>query len=268
MCNVLNKKLKIKLFILSLIFPISFGLIGLFNTLSLHNTTTIIYTTAIGLFAGIVINIICYNKKIFTIILYKTPIPLALSLLVWWISNLFFNSYQAILFASIGLLLGLWLNKEIITPFQFYKINKRILAIIYIFFSIITVNYFIKFPAINILLGIIAGNYLSIRAINNYKIELQINSSLKQGSLYTSLVLFTITTISFIIAMYDINNSIALAKSILHIDLNRTTLTIIITAGSIFIVILQYFITLFTARTMLQVWKTKRFSRYLINRNK
>ena len=264
---ILDKKLKIRLFFLSLIFPISLGLIGLFKTINLHNITTL-YITIAGILTGILINFICYNKKTFTILLYRTPIPLAFAVLIWWISNIFFENLYALLFAIGGLLLGLWVNNEITKPLHFYKIKKRILAIIYIFFSIITINYFIKFPAINILLGIIAGNYLSIRAMSNYKVELQINNSFIQGSLYTSIILFITTSISFIIAIYDINNSITLVNSILHTSVNKITLIILVISGSVFIVILQYFITLFTAKTMLQVWKTKRFGRYLIKVNK
>lgn len=259
----LNKKLKIKLLLLSLVFPLSFSFIGFIEGLYSYNNAITILLAFAGLIIGILLNFICYHRKLFTIALYQTPIPLAIVLLVWWISNPFMSDLNSLFFAIGGLLIGLWLNKELILPYQFYKIKKRILALVYLFFSIVTLGYFIGIPAFNILLGFFAGNYLSIRAISNYKIERQINKDFKQGAAYTSLILFIITAFAFIMAFSDIEHSIKLTNQILGIPINKTFFIVLTSLGGIFIVILQYFITLFTARTMLQLWKHKRFNRYV-----
>lgn len=263
MMQPLKQKLKIKLIILSLVFPLSFSVIGFFEGLNTYSNIVTLFLTIIGLIIGIILTYICYRRKLFTIALYQTPIPLSLFLLVLWISNIFVSDFQSILFALGGLLIGLWLNKELVSPYQFYKVKKRALAIVYLFFSIAMLGYFIGIPAFNLLLGLFAGNYLSIRVISNYKDERDINKDIKQGSAYTSLALLIITTIAFLLAITDMDYSLQLASDILKRPVSKQLLIIIITTGGVVIIILQYFVTLFTARTMLQLWKHKRFSRYM-----
>ncbi|MDA3892581.1 MAG: hypothetical protein PF517_13030 [Salinivirgaceae bacterium] len=261
----LNRTLKTKLFILSLLFPLSFGFIGGLMGYFLYTPITAIIFVCIGLIIGIALNIVCYYRKLFTITLFQSPIPLSMFLLVLWISNAFMSDLYAFLFAIGGLLIGLWLNNELILPFQFYRIRKRYLGIIYFFFSIAFMGVFMGIPAFNLLLGALAGNYLSIRVISNYRQERSIKKNLRQGAFYTSLILFIITALSGLIAISDIENSIQLATQIIKIPLNKDLFVGLIIVGGIAIVLLQYVITLFTAKTMLQLWKHKRFSRYAKN---
>ncbi len=247
-----------------MVFPLSFSFISFFMGYYFYGNTIAIILSILGIILGILLDMVCYYRKLFTIFLYQTPIPLVLFLLVWWISNTFVNDLFALFFAIGGLLLGLWLNSELILPFQFYRIKKRILGIIYFFFSIVLLGFFMGIPAFNILLGFLAGNYLSIRVISNYKIERDINKDIKQGAAYTSLVLFIITTIAFLIALSDIENSIQMVQQILNIPLNASFFIFLLALGGIVIVFTQYYITLFTAKTMLQLWKHRRFSRYLV----
>ncbi len=258
-----NKSLKTKLLILSMVFPLSFSFINFFMGYYFYGTTMAIILGFLGIILGILLDLVCYYRKLFTIFLYQTPIPLVLFLLVWWISNTFVNDLFALFFAIGGLLIGLWLNSELIMPFQFYRIKKRILGIIYFFFSIVLLGFFMGIPVFNLLLGFLAGNYLSIRVISNYKIEHDINKDIKQGAVYTSLVLFIITTIALLIALSDMESSMQMAHQILNIPLNASFFIFLIVAGGIIIIIIQYYITLFTAKTMLQLWKHRRFSRYI-----
>ena len=259
----LNRKLRIKLIILSLVFPVTFSFIGFMEGIYFYNNSVTLLLAIVGLIVGVILTYICYRRKLFTIALYQAPIPLSIFLLVWWVSNLFVSEYQSILIAIGGLLLGLWLNKELVLPYQFYKMKKRVLAIVYIFFSIALLGYFIGIPAFNILLGILAGNYLSIRVIRNYKEEQEINKNFKQGSAYTSFVLLIITAIATLLAISDIDYSLQLANRVIHSSFDKTTLIILMVIGGVAIITIQYFVTLFTAKTMFQLWKHKRFSRYM-----
>jgi hypothetical protein len=117
-------------------------------------------------------------------------------------------------------------------------------------------------PAFNLLLGVLAGNYLSIRVISNYKEEPEINKTLKQGSAFTSVMLLIIVIIAALIAFSDLDNSILIAQQILFIPVDEHLFKFLLIAGGIIIVVLQYFVTLFTAKNMLQLWKYKRFRRY------
>jgi len=260
----LKKDLKIKLILLATIFPMSLSISGYFIGYYEYNLTVAYILGFAGLITGILLNIVCFYRKLFTIVLYQTPIPMALFLISWWISSTFVNDLKALLFAVGGLVIGLWLNKELVIPFQFYKIKKRVLAIVYIFFSISVLGYFMGIPVFNLLLGFLAGNYLSIRVMSNYKVEREITKNFKKGALYTSFVLLMITLLAWFTAMSDVENSIQTANEVLGVSLSKDKFILLITTGGILIVILQYFITYYTAKTMLQLWKHKRFSKYMV----
>ena len=260
----LKKDLKIKLLLLAAIFPLSLSISGYFIGYYEYNLTVAYILGFVGLITGLLLDIVCFYRKLFTIVLYQTPIPMSLFLISWWISSTFVNDLKALLFAVGGLIVGLWLNKELIIPFQFYKIKKRVLAVIYVFFSITVLGYFMGIPVFNLLLGFLAGNYLSIRVMSNYKVEREIIKNFKAGALYTSFVLLLITLLAWFMAMTDIDNSLQTANNVLGTTLTKERFVMLITVGGAFIVIIQYFITFFTAKTMLQLWKHKRFSKYMV----
>lgn len=258
----INRILKYKLIILSLIFPLSFGLLGFVIGIYLHNLPVAIILNCLGLIIGLLFDLVCYYRKLFTSALYQGPIPVTLFLLFWWISDIFVNDLLAFFIGFGGLFLGLWLNSELIIPYQFYKIKKRFLALIYFFFSIASLGLFMGIPAFNLLLGVLAGNYLSIRVISNYKEEPEIIKTLKQGSAFTSVILLIMVIIAALISLSDMNNSLLLAQQIFFFPIDESQFKLLLIAGGIIIVVLQYFITLFTAKNMLQLWKYKRFRRY------
>jgi hypothetical protein len=250
--------LKYKLLLLAVVFPVSFsatgGLIGVF----LHNTSVAILFASVGLALGILLNIVCYSRKLFTIVLYQAPIPLALFLLSWWISNSFTSELWALLIGLVGLILGLWINQELILPFQFYKVKKRILALIYLFFSIASLGFFMGVPIFNILLGMLAGNYLSIRVLRIFRSKKTMLKHLKQGALYTAIVLFIMVLFASLLVGSDIENTLLIAQRVLHYPISIKMFYLVIGVGGVFIVVVQYFVTLFTAKTMLQLWQHRR----------
>lgn len=113
-------------------------------------------------------------------------------------------------------------------------------------------------PVFNLLLGLLAGNYLSIRVLRNYKSKKIIQKNLKQGALYTALTLLIITLFAGILAASDIENSLLIAERVLHQKVPVNLFYFAIIAGGVFIVVFQYFVTLFTAKTMLQLWQHRR----------
>ncbi len=229
--------------------------------LILYSPIVAIILTVVGFILGVLIDIICYYRKLFTIALYQAPIPLALFMIVWWVSNPFVRDLYAFFFAVGGLLIGLWLNNELLEPFQFYKIRKRTLGLIYIFFSLIFMGFFMGIPALNLLLGVLAGNYLSIRIISNYRKDRKIIINIRQGALYTAIVLFFITLLAGFTAVSDIDNSIILAEQIFNVSFSPNQFIILISLNGVLLVIFQYYLTLFTTKTMLQLWKHRRFRR-------
>lgn len=254
----LSSFLKFKLILLALIFPLSFFGLGWFVGMVMHNSSLTLIFSIIGLALGIFLNLVCFYRKLFTVVLYQTPIPLALFLLTWWISNSFTDDLFALFIGLGGLLVGLWLNQILVLPYQFYRIRKRVLAIIYLFFSVACLGFFMGIPVFNLLLGILAGNYLSIRVLRYFKSQEIMTRNLRQGAMYTAVVLFFITLFAAIVAISDYNNSIQLASQVLQYSFDKLQFYLLIIVGGLVIVFLQYFITFYTAQTMLQIWLHRR----------
>lgn len=254
----INRLLKIKLLFLALLFPLVLAAAGFMVGLFLKNITITIVFSISGLAIGILLNIICYSRKLFTLALYYTPIPLVLFMLSWWIADLFTGSTVSLLIGLFGFFVGIWLNYELVLPYQFFKIKKRILAVVYIFFSISCLGFFMGIPVFNILLGILAGNYLSIRVMDNYNRQAFVAKNLRQGSLFAAFVLLLLIIYSLLVAAADIDHLIQLIKQLVYLSITPSQFYFIAITGGIFLVILQYFITLFTAKTMFEYWMSKK----------
>lgn len=259
--------LKIKLFILSLVFPLSFLLAGYLigeNSYLLgfefRNTGVTIILSTVGFLIGVIFNIICYYRKVFAIAIYQTPIPLTLFFSFWWISNSFVNEWIAISLGFFGLLLGLWLNSVLVLPYQFFKVKKRILALLYLFYSIIILGLFMGVPIFNILLGVFAGNYLAMRIISYIKDDKDIGRSINQGALFSALVILIISILSGLMAFVDLETYLQTFTSLTHIPINGEKFLLILIIAGFVGVALQYFITRFTAYTMLHFHNYKKFS--------
>ncbi|MFA6402876.1 MAG: hypothetical protein WCX31_14845 [Salinivirgaceae bacterium] len=258
MMSSINRLLKIKLLFLALLFPLFLSVAGFMVGMFTKNIPFAILFSISGVAIGILLNIIGYSRKLFTLALFYTPVPLALFMLSWWIADLFTGSNVSLLIGLLGFFVGIWLNYELVLPYQFYKIKKRILAVIYIFFSISCLGFFMGIPVFNILLGILAGNYLSIRVMDNYNRQSYVTKNLRQGSLFTALVLLLLIVYSLLVAFSDIDHLIQLAEQMLRFSFTHSQFYFIAITGGIALVILQYFITLITAKTMFEYWMSKK----------
>lgn len=267
----MKQALKIKLIILALVFPMSFCVAGYLigensYLLGLEFKSTLITATAslLGFSLGVLFNFICYYRKTFAIAIYQFPIPFTLFFAFWWISNSFVNNWLALFIGILGLLLGLWLNTVLVIPYQFYKIKKRILALLYLFYSIIILGIFMGVPIFNILLGVFAGNYLAIRTISYIRLESSINRNIHQGALFSALVILFITIIAGLMAIVDIETYTETFTALTKIPIDATKFIWFLVIGGALGVIIQYFITRFTAYTMLQLHNYRKLSNYQI----
>lgn len=251
----MSPTLKFKLIALSLVFPVTFFVVGWIIAWYhqwLHQQFLI---ALLGFVFGIIVNVFCYSRKLFTLALFYTPLPLAIFMLTWWVSDIITSSIYSLLFATLGLLVGYWLNKELVIPFQFYKIKKRILAVVFLFFNIICVGFFLGIPHFNLILGFLAGNYLSIRVMSNYQRVNYVAKSINQGALFAALTMLFITLFSGFGFISDDANTLIHLKSVTGFDVTKKHLIQVVILSGILLPVMQYFITRFTAQTMLQFWK-------------
>lgn len=241
---------------LAFIFPVSFMFAGLIigNNSQLFGITfksnfMVSLMGSVGFIIGVILNFVCYYRKLFATAIYQTPIPLSLFLAFRWVANFFVGDYFAIIIGLFGLVIGLWLNKELILPYQFYKVPKRILAVLYLFYSIVAMGVFMGVPVFNVLLGIFAGNYLAMRIISYSKSE-EIRKNINQGSLYSALVILIISIIAGLIAANDVDGYVQLIHQLTNIQLNANRFLSLLFIFGISATLIQYFITKFTAQTM------------------
>lgn len=256
----MKRALKIKLTILALVFPFSFTFAGYIiaeNSYLLgfefNSSLATLIISLIGLTLGILFNFICYYRKVFAIAIYQFPVPFTLFFSFWWISNSFVNDGLALFIGLLGLLTGLWLNSILVTPYQFYKIKKRVLAFLYLFYSIIILGIFMGVPIFNILLGVFAGNYLAIRIISYVRNGQNIRKSINQGALFSSFVILLVTILAGLMAIVDIDSYVETFTQLTKIPINATKFVWFLVFAGSFGIVLQYVITRFTAYTILQL---------------
>lgn len=253
-----SRNFKIMFLLLSLICPIAFGFIGAFFWRITGGSSLLSLFVVLGFASGILLNIICLRKRLFTLALFHIPIPFSFFLLTWWIADIFTSIISAIFIGVIGFLIGIWINYELVLPYQFYKIKKRILASVYVVFSVAVWGIFMGIPFFNILLGVLAGNYLSIRVMENYRREAFVLKNFRQGALFTSAVLFVLLIISALTSLDVFPSLIREIEKVLYITLNPILHPWLIAILGIIVLLLQYFITIFTAKTMFAYWMSKK----------
>jgi hypothetical protein len=255
---LMNPLLKIKLVILSLIFPFSFSIAGFLIGWYIHNATFTIIFSITGFVLGILLDFICNSHKLFTLALFYAPIPLSIFILSWWIADIFTSTNYSLLIGLFGFGIGYWLNYELVLPYQFFKIKKRILATVYVVFSVSCLGFFMGVPFFNILLGVLAGNYLSIRIMENFRRKAYVEKSFRQGALFTAAILFLMVFFSGLNALTDLQSSMQLVEQLLNTSLSTVQFYWLLAIGGVNLVIIQYFITLFTANTMFEYWMHKK----------
>lgn len=252
--------LKIKLILLGSFLPLTFISIGFLIGVYVDQMWVGIIAASVGLGLGLLLNYICSYRKLFAVMLYQTPIPLAMFLLSWWISDTFVSSWLALGIGLGGLAIGLWLNKELILPYQFYRINKRILGFLYLFLSIAMVGLFIGIPVFNIVLGVIAGNYLSIRVISYARSGPEIKRNFLQGSIFSATTILSLSLLSGLAALGDFENVAYLFSYYLDFNIEIKQFVYLFLMGSALLAIAQFSLTFFTANTMLSYWNYRRKS--------
>jgi len=187
--------------------------------------------------------------KLFSFIIIET-ILFVLPLLTFWWSfyllnwNIFLGLVIAVL---VIIILNLILLKNLIK--NFYNINKLLLMLIHLFYSVCIFGFFMGVPIFNIIPGILSGIYIGRKSnINNYNIE-TFENNLRKYNLFSSIVLTFICFCSTYIAVtdkYTASNLEGMFKLNFHIT--NSILWIIIILGAILLLLIQYFVSIFVSK--------------------
>jgi MFS family permease len=260
-----SKKNVWQIYVLALVFPLSLMIIGfVLGGVLLLNVNSLILGV-LGLFLGTIISYISYYRKTFTVVMFWFPVPMALMLSFYWISKPFFVHYVSVVIAVLGLLVGLLINKSIIQPHMFFRIRKIYLVILYVFYSILLLGLFKGVPVVNLLLGVLAGNYFSIRLISNKRTKYKIYKNIRQGALFSAVVFFILSAYSFLMAVIDIENLLYLFNSYLKVKVGYLGFETTIAFFIVVLTVLQYFVTYYSSKYMFKYRMRKRPSSHYLN---
>jgi hypothetical protein len=244
--------LKIKVLILSLIFPISGFLIGLaIGFIDGNEKTLYIYALTLS-GGGILLDMICFYPRAFSFVFYRIPIPVLLFLVAYDISLFFTNSFNSLIIGISGLILGILMTMLLIRSNEFYMVQKRVLIIVYLFLSVLLVGLLQGIPVVNILLGVLAANYMSFRYMDAVQSKKRIRRNFIISAFFTSMVLMIIILISGFLLLNDSNNVERAINQVSGIIINDSQLSRFIWIGGILLVIIQFWLTYLSAWILYQ----------------
>lgn len=194
--------------------------------------------------------------KIFNGVIIGSVAPILLFLSGWWISFPFVEEKDVYLFMLGGLTAGLIIDllflKKVIN--KAYQLKKYQVMGLYLFFSICIYGFFMGVPVFNAAMGILAGIYMGRRMTIDKVSGQSLRKKVREVSLFTSLVLFLFCVSSGFIAMIDDYTALNL-EGMFNLPFKVTDLHIImmIVSGTVFLVVLQYFLTYFTCRQVIKM---------------
>lgn len=188
-------------------------------------------------------------------ILYKIIfwglVPLILFLSGWWLSIKMVEEQQIFSVAFAGLGLGILIDVFFLKPSlkSLETLKPRTLMLIYVFYSIMTLGFFMGVPVFNLFLGILAARFMIrvglYQAFTDSEMKLMIHDTAK----FVTVVLVGICIISALIAIKDPLDTAINIQLMLNLGFEVTPLMVyglIILGGSI-LVYLQYHLAIFAA---------------------
>ena len=177
-----------------------------------------------------------------------------LSVIVWYYLDKLES--RAIIYLAAGLIFGLiidliflkgWINRR-------FELPLWSMAGIYILYNVFVFGFFMGFPVFNVLLGLIAGNYLGNRIVSS-KLPSEIQSKqIKQVSIFTALIMALICISSAVIGLTDKFIGANIQGMLhLHFEITKPMIWAIVLVGGVSLIIVQYVITKWTIQKTIEL---------------
>ncbi len=179
--------------------------------------------------------------------IYSPVIPILLFLIGWWGSLPFFQDNLIFMFAILGLIIGIIINKIFLNKFISIGYNQKtiILITIYLFYSIGIFGFFMGVPVFNALLGIIASIYTTRKTIMNNEKEEILKKNLNNTALFCSSILLFFCICSAYLALKDPYTGENIKGMLgLNFEVTETIIYGIIIIGGLILLALQYFLVI------------------------
>lgn len=186
-------------------------------------------------------------ESIFVWLIIGPVIPVLLFLTGWWTSLVFVSDYRVLIFGLIGLGLGCFIDIVFLRRriSEVYTWSPKLLALIYIFYSVCFFGFFMGVPVFNIALGIIAGIFMGRRFRHSPISKEDLNKGTFKVSIFSALIIGGICLASAYFATKDITDTALNLQGMFKLSFLPTGNMIIalIVFGGLGLIILQYFLT-------------------------
>lgn len=184
-------------------------------------------------------------------ILFWGLVPLILFLLGWWLSLGLVEEQRisSVAFAGmgVGILIDVFFLKPVLKSLE--TIKPMNLMLIFVFYSIMTLGFFMGVPIFNLALGILAARFM-IRVglyqdLSETKMEIMIQNTAK----FVTVVLVGVCIISALIALKDPADTAINIQLMLNLGFEVTPLMIygLILFGGLILIFLQYRLAIYFA---------------------
>lgn len=182
-------KLKLGVVAVSLVMPMVGALTGLYYGFFIAETDYPLLWPLVFAMFGVALDAICINGKVFSFFFYKLPIPTLLSIMAYEASSFFTTRLVSVCFGIGGLALGILIDFVLIAPKPFYLARKRVLIVVYVLMSMLLLGVMLGVPISNFILGILAGNYYSLRYSGAVLSKERLRHNLRSVTAFATLVL-------------------------------------------------------------------------------
>lgn len=186
------------------------------------------------------------KKKLLKSILILPIPPIFLALCFWWSSISFVQEEWVKILILVGFVLGIIIDFLIYKKYLELELSKATLLLAYFFYSICVFGFFMGVPVFNIFVCIPFAIYIA-----KYKTEW-----LKFFSIFSSAMVFAICCASAYIAIndeYTVANLDGMFN--LHGTLNMNTVYMVIIAGGLGLIVLNYLLARYSEKVLMKITK-------------
>ena len=172
--------------------------------------------------------------------------PLFLFLFSWWLAYFFGLEHLIPLISMAGLVLGIIIDVVILKSWinQYLSMIFSVFTAVYIFYSFAVFGFFMGVPIFNLLPAVIGGYYYGRKLSSQSAKESRIIKERKTVSLFTSVVMFFICSLSSTFALLDKHTGNNLKGMFnLNFDVTKELIIGIIVIGGLLLIITNYFLT-------------------------
>ena len=194
-----------------------------------------------------------FDKLLFNTI-FGIAIPLLCFILFWWTTFIFTSNHKVIIIAALsGLVIGIIITlliKLIYKP-DIYGLSIPALILVYLFYNAILFAMFMGIPFFHLALGVIAGYYWAKYIIHHKEIT-DYRKETRRISVFASVVVGVVCLFSASVALLS-ESTASEIKSMFRLpfEISQTMLVILVVAGGLLLIVIQYLLVRITMKTTL-----------------